>query len=109
MRRNKRTGRLLNSKEIAQYSLSNSALVGDLQETLKESIEAAAVEERKYKDKEQQQKELELERQKREQFDHDAKKIDTLLKMMDRAKSLEGDKSPSSEALQKLLHNFVSR
>lgn len=53
--------------------------------------------------------ELELERQKREQFDHDAKKIDTLVKMMDRAKSLEGDKSPSSEALQKLLHNFVSR
>ncbi|KAM3163043.1 hypothetical protein ACU8KH_03311 [Lachancea thermotolerans] len=131
MRRNKRTGRLLNFKEFAQYSLSNSALVGDLQETLKESIEAAAVEERKYKDKEQQRKdqelalkqkkleislqhnqhmlELELERQKREQFDHDAKKIDILVKMMDRAKSLEGDKSPSSEALQKLLHNFVSR
>ena len=122
MRRNKRTRRLL--KVIAKYSLSNSVLVGDLQESLKDSIEAALVEEKKYKDQElalkqkqlemslqrdQRMLELELERQKREQLDYDVKKIDAVTRMMDKAKSLEGDDSPSSKVLRKLVNDFISR
>ncbi|SCU82806.1 LAFA_0D00166g1_1 [Lachancea sp. 'fantastica'] len=114
------SGKSLNSRNVALYAhyfSELSAPARELQESALQRIEATLSEERNRQAKAQQQ-EIEFQRQqleysaqkeKREQFDHEAKKIKTVMEMTLIAKSLEKENNSSNNAVKKMLQDFFAR
>ncbi|SCU95684.1 LAFA_0G01618g1_1 [Lachancea sp. 'fantastica'] len=114
-----RSGKSLNSRDVASfahYFSELSAPTRELQDSALRTIEATLSEERKREAKaqqqiiefQQQQMEYSAQKEKREQFDHEAKKIKTVMEMTLMAQSLEKGNSSSTNAVKKMLQDFLA-